>query len=129
MSESGPLTQSQALALLKRTSDEGWLAAELAGPDGTAVINARTAIAAATSQALQDQASRCTISDAPGGTPGVCTLTVSRNLGAGTIALPKGYPFTTDEGIALVLAQPILIPAGPSPQAFDLPLQTLRQTG
>ena len=128
MADSGPLTQSQAFALLKRTSDEGWIAAELSGPDGTAVLNARTAIAAATSQALQDQASRCTISDAPGGTPGGCTLTVSRNLGAGTISFPKGYPFATDEGIALVLAQPILIPSGPSPQTFDLPLQPLRQT-
>ena len=50
MADSGPLTQAQALSLLQRTTDEGWLAAELSGPDGTAVLNARTAIAAATSQ-------------------------------------------------------------------------------
>ena len=56
MADSGPLTQDQALALLTRTSDEGWLTTELSGPDGTAAINARTAIAAATSQALMDQA-------------------------------------------------------------------------
>ena len=128
MPDSGPLTQSQALALLRRTSDEGWLTAELSGPDGTAVLNARTAIAAATSQALQDQADRCTISDAPGGTPGICTLTVIRRLGAGSIDIPKGYTFVTDEGIVLALTQPITIPAGPDPQTFDLPLRTLRQT-
>ena len=128
MPDSGPLTQSQALELLRRTSDEGWISSELSGPDGTAVINARTAIAAATSQALQDQADRCTISDAPGGTPGVCTLTVSRNLGTGTIYIPQGYTFVTDEGIVLALSQPITIPAGPDPQTFDLPLRTLRQT-
>ena len=128
MPDSGPLTQTQALALLRRTSDQSWLSSELSGPDGTAVINARTAIAAAASQALQDQADRCTISDAPGGTPGVCTLTVSRRLGTGSIYIPQGYTFPTDEGIVLALAQPITIPPGPDPQTFDLPLRTLRQT-
>lgn len=128
MADSGPLTQKQAFDLLARTSDQSWLSAELSGPDGTAVLNARTAIANVTSVALMAQSACCTISDAPGGTPGVCTLTVIRNLGVGSIDIPQGYTFVTDEGITLVLAQPITIPPGPNPQTFDLPLQTLRQT-
>lgn len=126
MASSGPLTQDQALALLKRTSDEGWFAAETSSPDGTAVINSRTAIAAATSQALMDQAATTTISDAPGGTPGVCTLTVARRDSTNSILIPRGYKFVTAEGIELVLPSDIVIPVGAL--TFDLPLQTLRQT-
>jgi hypothetical protein len=126
MASSGPLTQDQSLALLKRTSDEGWFAAETSSPDGTAVINSRTAIAAATSQALMDQAATTTISDAPGGTPGVCTLTVARRDSTNSILIPRGYKFVTAEGIELVLPSDIVIPVGAL--TFDLPLQTLRQT-
>ena len=131
MSDSGPLTQAQALALLKRTSDEGWLTAELSGPDGTAVINARTAVAAATSVALQQQAACCTISDAPGGSVGVCTLTVERYSSPYSIVLPQGYPFQTAEGIDLILSAQTTIPGTSPPsgyQSFALTLHTLRQT-
>lgn len=123
---SGPLTQAQALDLLRRTSDEGWLTAELSGPDGTAILNARTAIAAATSTALHDQAAATTISDAPGGRPGVCLLSLVRTDATFSIDIPKGYPFRTLEGIDLILSQPINIPVGAL--TVDLPLETVRST-
>jgi len=126
LADSGPLTQDQAFGLLQRTSDPSWLASELAGPDGTAVLNARTAIAEATSQAVQSQAAACTISDAPGGNAGTCLLTVSRNDASASIPLPAGYRFVTGEGIDLVLQSTVVIAIGAG--TVTLPLQTLRQT-
>lgn len=123
---SGPLTQDQALALLQRTSDVGWIQGELQGPDGTAVINARTAVMAAASRSVMAQAAASTISDAPGGGPGTCLLTVNRTIWDTEIAIPAGYRFITAEGINLVLQSPVVIPVGTA-QA-TLPLQTLRST-
>jgi hypothetical protein len=124
--ESGPLSQEQALALLRRTSDQGWIDAELSGPDGTAIINARTATAASTSLALQSQVDACMISTAPGGRPGVCVLSLSRQTGGAFIDIPKGYAFRTNEGIELRVTQPITV--SDTNLAFDLYLETIRST-
>jgi hypothetical protein len=124
--DSGPLTQAQALALLRRTSDDGWLTAELSSPDGTAVINSRTAIAEATSQALQDQVDACLISTAPGGRPGVCVLTLNRQNSGTFIDLPAGYLLRTNDGIDLRVAQPQTVLD--TDTTFDLYLETLRST-
>ena len=124
--DSGPLTQAQALDLLRRTSDEGWLASELSSPDGTAVINSRTAIAAATSQALQDQVDACMISTAPGGRSGVCVLTLTRRLTGTFVDIPAGYPFRTNEGIDLRVSQPVTMLN--TDLTVNLYLETLRST-
>lgn len=126
MSDSGALTQAQALALLARTSDQGWLASELSGPDGSAIINSRAAIMAAASTALMAQAAATTIADAPGGSPGTCSLIVNRGNTATSIVIPAGYRFQTAEGIGLILQSPVTMSIGVA--ATTLPLQTLRQT-
>ena len=62
-----PLTQTDLLALLRRTTDEGWLNAMLAQPDGLAVINAWLAIFAKASEAVSGQVDCSMISTAPAG--------------------------------------------------------------
>jgi hypothetical protein len=124
--DSGPLTQAQALALLRRTSDDSWLSAELSSPDGTAVINSRTAIAEATSIALQAQVDACAISTAPGGRPGVCVLTLTRKILGTFVDIPAGYPFRTNEGIDLRVSQPVTMSS--TDYSVDLYLETLRFT-
>ena len=60
-----PLTQADLLALLRRTTDQGWLDAMLAQPDGQAVINSWLAIFAAASEAVSGQVDCSMISTAP----------------------------------------------------------------
>ena len=62
MSDSGPLTKAEGLALLRRTCDENWLSDFMATPDGTAIINAKLAVAEATSEAVMHQVAACSIS-------------------------------------------------------------------
>ena len=127
MADSGAITQAQALELLRRTSDAGWLGQELSGPDGTAVISARTSIAEATSQSIMSQAAACTISEAPGPAPGICTLTLARDDGSlSDITIPAGYPFRTADGIDLIVSTAVITLAGQL--TFDVRLETVRRT-
>ena len=119
-----PLTQADMLALIKRTTDDAWFASMQGNPDGRAIQNAQTAIAARASAALNRMAAACTISDAPAGTPGDCTLTLHRGIVGRTGVIPRGFPFVTSLGTVLIVAQDTPVASG----ALDvaLPLVTLR---
>ena len=120
-----PLTQTDLLALLRRTTDEGWLNAMLAQPDGLAVINAWLAIFAKASEAVSGQVDCSMISTAPAGRCGVCTLTLQRTDTTASATIPKGYTFVTNLGVELTVACDVQIAVGQSTVA--LPLVTTRQ--
>lgn len=120
-----PLTQADLLALLRRTTDQGWLDAMLAQPDGQAVINSWLAIFAAASEAVSGQVDCSMISTAPAGRQGVCTLTLSRSNTLASVTIPKGYTFVTKLGVELTVACDVQIAVGQA--TVVLPLVTTRQ--
>ena len=124
MSDSGPLTQAGALALLRRTTDKGWLDGMLAQPDGAAIIASKTAIAEAASLTIQEQVDTTIISTAPAGCPGRCALIAVRAPGA-AFGVPQGTKFVTSSGVELEVAADI--PIALNQTSIVLPLQTLRQ--
>lgn len=125
MSDSGPLTKAEGLALLRRTCDENWLSDFMATPDGTAIINAKLAVAEATSEAVMHQVAACSISTAPTGRSGSCDLTVFRPDLTTTELIPKGFTFVDSRGIQLLVALDVLVVAHQT--SILLPLRTVRQ--
>jgi len=125
MSDSGPLTQQQAMALLRRTTDAAWLSAMLASPDGAAIIASKLAVFEAASLAVTAQANATMISTAPTGRSGVCTLTLQRSDTSASATIPKGYTFITNLGVELTVACDVQIASGQATVA--LPLITTRQ--
>jgi hypothetical protein len=119
------LTQADALAALRRTTDTNWLNGMLAQPDGAAIVNMQTAIAEAASAALMDQVEASMIATAPAGTPGQCDLLVWRPDSSASAAIPKGYRFVTSLGVDLVVATDVVVSVGQ--QVVRLPLVTTRQ--
>lgn len=121
-----PLSQADLLALLRRICDPGWLSGMLAQPDGQAIINAWLAAFEATSVAVCRQVDASMISTAPTGSPGVCTLVLSRADTTVDDYILQGYTFVTNLGVQLVVATQVHVLAGQATVA--LPLLTLRQT-
>ena len=125
MSDSGPLTQAQALDVLRRTCDRAWLDAMLAQPDGAAIIASKLAAFEAASLAVTAQANATMISTAPTGRPGVCTLALQRSDTSASATIPKGYTFITNLGVELTVACDVQVAVGQATVA--LPLVTTRQ--
>jgi hypothetical protein len=125
MSDSGPLTQADGLALLRRTCDENWLSDFMATPDGAAIINAKLAIAEATSKAVMQQVEACSISTAPTGRSGSCDLTITRPDLTTTALIPKGFMFVDARGVQLLVA--LDVPVAAHQTSILLPLRTVRQ--
>ena len=121
-----PLSQADLLALLKRTSDPTWLSGILSTPDGQAIANAWTAVWEAASIAISKQVDASMISTAPAGSPGVCTLVLSRADATASGVIPQGYTFVSNLGVQLVVAMTVTVSSGQATVA--LPLVTLRQT-
>ena len=121
-----PLSQSDLLALLKRTTDEGWLSGLLAQPDGQAIVASWLAIFEAASIAVSRQVDCSMISTAPSGCPGVCVLTLSRADATADDYVPQGFSFITNLGVQLIVVTPVHVVTGQATVA--LPLVTLRQT-
>ena len=121
-----PLSQADLLALLKRTTDDGWLSGLLAQPDGQAVINAWLAVFAATSVAVSKQVDASMISTAPTGAPGVATLVLSRADASAVGFVPAGYTFRTNLLVDLQVVTQVEVLAGQVTVA--LPLATVRRT-
>ena len=124
MSESGPITQAEVLALLRRTTDDGWLNGMLAQPDGQAIIASKLAVFEATSNALMEQVDACMISTAPSGCPGRCNLTLTRADSTATATIPKGYKFVTGTGVELMVS--VDVPVAAHQTSITLPLQSVR---
>ena len=122
---SGPLTQARGLAVLRRTTDAGWLSAMLAQPDGAAIIASKLAAFEAASLAVTAQANATMISTAPTGRPGVCTLALQRSDTSASATIPKGYTFITNLGVELTVACDVQVAVGQATVA--LPLVTTRQ--
>jgi hypothetical protein len=97
----------------------------LAQPDGQAILNTAAAMAAVLSEAIDEQVSTGLISEAPAGSPGVCTLVVSRDSVGTTILLPQGTKFVTSAGVELGIVSDVTV--GSAQQTIVLPLATLRQ--
>jgi hypothetical protein len=125
MADSGPLTQAEGLALLRRTTDESWLQDFMATPDGTAIINSKLAVAAHASEAVMQQVAACSISTAPTGRTGSCDLTITRPNLATTAVIPKGFTFVDARGVQMLVALDVPVAAGQT--SILLPLRTVRQ--
>ena len=125
MSESGPLTQEQAFALIARTTDDGWYRAMLANPDGLAYLNAVTAIMSAASEGVDRQVEACMIDDAPTGNPGTSVLTLIRPDTAATATIPRGFMFVDSRGVQLIAST--AIPIAAHQISILVPLETLRR--
>ena len=125
MSDSGPLTQAEGLALLRRTCDENWLSGMLAQPDGTAIINSKLAVAEAASEAVLQQAAACSISTAPTGRTGRCDLTITCPDLLSTAVIPKGFTFMDSRGVQMLVA--LDVPVAAHQTSILLPLRTVRQ--
>ena len=119
------MSPADALAIIQRTTDPNWFAGMQASPDGQAILNAAVAIAVATSEALDEQVSAQTISDAPGGAGGTCSLMVARSSVGVTILIPHNYQFVTSSGVELVPACDV--PVAADQEVIVIPLVTLRQ--
>jgi hypothetical protein len=124
MSDSGPITQAEVLALLRRTTDDGWLNGMLRQPDGQAIIASKCSVFEATSNALMEQVDACMISTAPSGCPGRCNLTLTRVDSIATATIPKGYKFLTSTGVELAVS--LDVPVAAHQTSITLPLQSLR---
>ena len=124
MSESGPITQSEVLALLRRTTDDGWLNGMLRQPDGQAIIASKLAVFEAASSSLMEQVDACMISTAPSGCPGRCNLTLTRADSVATATIPKGYKFVTGPGVELMVS--LDVPVAAHQTSIVLPLQSVR---
>lgn len=114
------------LALLQRTTDkDGWLQPQLDDPDAAAILGARIAIFARLGPAVIHNAAQATISGASGGTPGTSTITVTRQSGATTGTIPKGFTFIDPRGVRAVLQVDVPVT---TQTTLALPVQTLRQS-
>ena len=121
-----PLSQADLLALLKRTTDEGWLAGMLGQPDGQAIVNCWLAVFEAASIAVSKQVDCSMISTAPAGAPGVTTLILSRADATAAGVIPQGYTFVTNLGVELMVATAVQVLTGQA--AVALPLITRRMS-
>jgi hypothetical protein len=119
------LTSGQVLNLVKRTTDENWFNAMMAQPDGQAILLAAAAMGSALSECLDEQVAACKISEAPTGSPGVCTLVIHRASTTATGTIRQGFKFVTNTGVELAVSTTVAVTAGQS--TVTLPLQTLRQ--
>lgn len=119
---SGPLTRDEAEKLLQRTTDQGWIEGHRANPNGEAVLNSFGDIGEAASRATIKQCEAGTISLAPGGRAGVCTLKAKRTDATlpDTITIPKGYKFRTDLGFNLLLTEDVIVIQGQTDLSFPL---------
>ena len=125
MSDSGPLTKAEGLALLRRTTDENWLTDFMATPDGTAIINSKLAVAEAASQSVMQQVAACSISTAPPGRTGSCDLTITRQDLLTTATIPKGFMFVDASGVQMLVA--LDVPVAAHQTSILVPLHTVRQ--
>jgi hypothetical protein len=121
---SGPITQTEVLAVLRRTTDDGWLNGMLNQPDGQAIIASKCAVFEAASGALMEQADACMISTAPSGCPGRCSLTLTCVDSSATATIPKGYKFVTSTGVELMVS--LDVPVAAHQTSVTLPLESVR---
>jgi hypothetical protein len=121
----GPLTQAQALALLARTTDQGWFAGMQASPDGQAILAALTAPLAEASLAVHSQVAACAIATAPAGRPGQCDLYLSRSASATAFTIPRGFTFVDSRGVRLAVSEDVHVSVGQT--VIYLHLITIRQ--
>ena len=115
------------LALLRRTTDEdGWLEPLLADPDSEALIEAGIAMYARLGRAVTYNGEVGLISDAPGGSPGLSTVTLSRSASGTAGAIPTGYRFTDANRLDALAVADVVVGSGVL--TVDVPVATVRQT-
>lgn len=119
------LTSEQVIALVERTTDKNWFNGMMDQPDGQALLIATGAMGAAVSQCLDEQVAACKISEAPTGSPGVCSLVIHRDTTTATGTIRPGFKFVTSIGVELAVSTTVAVTAGQA--TVTLPLQTLRQ--
>ena len=117
------LAAADFLDLLRRTTSTAWLDGLLDTPEGTAILNGIFEIGHQAAIATEDGCNTASISLAPGGRPGITTVTLSRAVFATPVTIPTGYPFRAETGAVLRTTAPLTIPGGT--QFFVVPLQTL----
>lgn len=114
------------VALLRRTTDPGWLDPILADADSAAVLTALMTEFVAMSAAADLACMAGAISTAPGGRPGTGVLTVQRTASGTSGTVPKGYLFADERGIQMATMSDV--PVSSMATTLVLPVQTLRQT-
>lgn len=120
------LTPDQLIDVLRRTCDEGWLSGLLADPSSRAVLYTLANQWSAVSASGDSVVASGSISDAPGGSPGICTVTLERASAGIGGTIPKGYAFKDTRGIIAVTQQDF--PVDPAWVSIQLQIQTLRQS-
>lgn len=120
-------TDAQLLDLLRRNVyADGWLDLVRSDPDGEAATDALLAIFARESQAVDRLGALGLASDAPGGSPGSCILTLSREASGTAGEVPAGYPFVDARGVRAWVATPV--PVAAAALEVQVPLVTERRT-
>lgn len=118
--------QASLLALLRRTTDpDGWLDPMLADPDSSAALQAYVAQFARLGEAVDYNSKVALISDAPGGSPGTCTTTITRPSSGTSGTIPKGYAFVDVNGVQYIVVTDVAVGSGVT--SVELPLQTIRE--
>lgn len=120
------LTPDQLIDVLRRTCDEGWISGLLADPSSRAVLYTLANQWSAVSASGDSVVASGSISDSPGGAPGVCTVTLERASAGIGGTIPQGYAFKDTRGIVAVMQQDF--PVDPSWLSIQLQIQTLRQS-
>jgi hypothetical protein len=93
-------TQAQLLDLLRRNVDaDGWLQPILDDPNGAAALSAMLAQGERLSQSIDRMEALGLATTAPGGVPGVSTLTLTRAAAGTAGTIPGGYPFLDARGV------------------------------
>lgn len=121
------LSQTDFLALLRRTMDTNWLDGLLDTPDGLAILNALFDIASVVGADVIDGCNDGSVSYAPGGRPATCQVTATRLAGGttGSAVIPVGYTFQSSNGVLLRLTTNIAVAVGQL--VVVLPMETVRQ--
>lgn len=119
------LSADQAINILRRTTDAGWLEGLLADPDSAAVIQSWAAIVVRLSQSIDRNGAQGLISQASGGTPGVSIIKVLCPAVLIQPTLPEGTTFRDGRGATYVLRQPVGLTVN---LVLDVPVETLRNT-
>lgn len=108
-----PYTKDQLLELLRRNVDaDGWLDQVMADPDGAAAVGALLAEFEREAQAVERLEALGLAETAPGGSPGSCTLTATREASGTAGTIPAGFPFVDARGVRARVASDTPVAAG-----------------
>lgn len=118
------LTPDELIDVLRRTCDEAWLSGLLADPSSRAVLYTLANQWSLVSDSGDSVAASGSISDSPGGAPGVAVVTMERAAAGIGGTIPKGYAWRDTRSIVAVLQQDFPVP--PAALSIDIPIQTLR---